>query len=197
MLDLALVSDPESLDLQRIRGRVQLNAGQYRQGRASLLHVLEKDPTLPNIELFVMWARFLNGEKAEALEWLNLSAERRTRRGVLGPVRPGVRGWIYAIKGQYMEAEAIARTFDDLPQRQAEIYGLLGDKDRAFEALERLAVINPIRAGFELARPEIGLTGDPQVEALRRKMGFPPLRTRWGRYRDAFVERVVKRGRAH
>jgi hypothetical protein len=53
------------------------------------------------------------------------------------------------------------------------IYGLLGDKDRALEALARLAAINPMRAGIELTRPEVGLRGDPRVAAFRRKLGFP------------------------
>jgi hypothetical protein len=60
-----------------------------------------------------------------------------------------------------------------LPQRQAEIYGLLGDKDRALEALERLAALNPIRAATYLNNPEIGLRGDPRAAAFRRKLGFP------------------------
>ena len=82
--------------------------------------------------------------------------------------------YIHAINGRRAEAEAIAATFAHLPQRQAEIYGLLGDKDRALEALERLAAVNPGRAARYLADPSLlALRGDPRVEAFRRKMGFP------------------------
>ena len=86
----------------------------------------------------------------------------------------GVKGWIYAITGRRAEAEAIAARFAHFPQRQAEIYGFLGDNDRALEALERLAVLNPGRAGWHLSQPELAsLRGDPRVEAFRRKLGFP------------------------
>jgi hypothetical protein len=61
-----------------------------------------------------------------------------------------------------------------LPHHQATIYGGLGDKDRAFEAIEELAAMNPQRALSWLGRPELALLrGDPRVAALRRKFGLP------------------------
>jgi hypothetical protein len=46
-----------------------------------------------------------------------------------------------------------------------------------FVALERLAVMNPLRAGYELSNPVVGLRGDdPRVVAFRRKLRFPPTR---------------------
>jgi hypothetical protein len=49
----------------------------------------------------------------------------------------------------------------------------LGDKDRALEALERLAAVNAGRAAAYLNQPEIGLRGDPRVQAFRRKLRIP------------------------
>jgi hypothetical protein len=49
----------------------------------------------------------------------------------------------------------------------------MGDADRAFEALERLARINPVRAADALSQPEVGLRDDPRVPAFRRKLGVP------------------------
>jgi hypothetical protein len=74
---------------------------------------------------------------------------------------------------QRAEAEAIAARFNHLPLRQAEIYGLLGQKEKVLEALERQADLNPIRAAFYLTQPELGLRGDPRVEEFRRRrLGF-------------------------
>ena len=93
-----------------------------------------------------------------------------SRRGPFGAVK----GWIYAITGRRAEAEEIATRFAHFPQRQVEIYGLLGDNDRTMDALERLAVLNPGRAAWHLSQPELAsLRGDPRVEAFRRKFGFP------------------------
>jgi hypothetical protein len=54
------------------------------------------------------------------------------------------------------------------------IYAGLGDKDHAFEALERLAALNPRRTGAYLTRPELArLQGDPRMAALRARLGLP------------------------
>jgi hypothetical protein len=53
------------------------------------------------------------------------------------------------------------------------IYGGLGDKDRAFQAIDELAAMNPQRALSWLGRPELALLrGDPRVAALRKKFGL-------------------------
>ncbi len=144
----------------------RLNAGLYADALDNYRRVLDVDSNLPySVNDFRAWALFFNGDRAAALDWFEEFSD--------GGRREGVKGWIHAINGRRKEAEDIAARFSHLPQRQAEIYGLLGDKDRALEALERLAVMNPIRAGWELARPAVGLRGDPRAEAFRRKLGFP------------------------
>jgi eukaryotic-like serine/threonine-protein kinase len=173
LLEAALEADPEALDLRRVLAYVQLNAGLYAEARDNARRVLAVDTTHPYVDYILTWALLFNGERAEALERLE---EWVGRPGGL-PGRPGVRGYIHAINGRRAEAEAIAAQFaaqfPHLPQRQAEIYGLLGDKDRALEALERLAAINPGRAATFLDHPEIGLRGDPRAEAFRQKLRFP------------------------
>ena len=60
------------------------------------------------------------------------------------------------------------------PIAQAEIFVALGDKDRAFEALERAIPFGPVRIGRDLTYPGfIPLRGDPRVKALRKKVGLP------------------------
>ena len=60
------------------------------------------------------------------------------------------------------------------PIKQAGIFTALGDKDRAFEALERAIPLGPVRLGRDLTYAEFApLRGDPRVKALRKKVGLP------------------------
>jgi serine/threonine protein kinase/tetratricopeptide (TPR) repeat protein len=163
-LETALRADPLSLDVRRLLARVQLNAGRYDDALDNCRRVLEVDPDFPFADQSCIWALFFKGDRAEALD--------RLEKFSVG--RDGVKGWLYAIAGRRAEAEEIAVRFAHLPQRQAEIYGHLGDTTRALEALERLALLNPSRAGFYLTYPELSaLRGDPRVAEFRRKLGFP------------------------
>lgn len=167
LLDAALEADPLSLDLRRLLAYAQLNAGLFGEARENARRVLAVDPAFPYAQDHLRWALLFSGEpgaRAEAIDMLEKFAAGR----------PGVRGWIHAVNGRRAEAEAIAAQFAHLPQRQAEIYGLLGDKDRALEALERLAAVNAGRAATYLNHPEIGLRGDPRAAAFRRKLGILP-----------------------
>ncbi|HEX2462201.1 MAG TPA: protein kinase [Vicinamibacterales bacterium] len=163
LLEAALEADPLSLDLRRVLSYVQLSIGLYQEARDNARRVLDVDPTFPFVDNYLRWALLFNGERAAALKQLE----------EFSVGRPGVRGYIHAINGRRAEAEAIAAQFTHLPQRQAEIYGLLGDKDRALEALERLAAVNALKAAAYLNHPEIGLRGDPRVQAFRRKLRIP------------------------
>lgn len=167
----ALQADPLSLDVRRVLAIVQISAGLYDEAIENCERVLDEQPNFPAVALFRARALLFSGRKAEALDWFNEFAV--SQKSSMGQGE-GVKGWIYAITGRRAEAEAIAARFAHFPQRQAEIYGFLGDNDRALEALERLAVLNPGRAGWHLSQPELAsLRGDPRVEAFRRKLGFP------------------------
>jgi hypothetical protein len=57
---------------------------------------------------------------------------------------------------------------------QALIFAGLGDKDRTFEALERMGSRGPQRVGRFLTYPEFAfLRGDPRLATLRKKVGLP------------------------
>ena len=76
--------------------------------------------------------------------------------------------------GHREEAEKLAATVARNPFQQALIYAGLGDKDRTFEALDRMTVQGPVRIGRALTFPEFSLVhGDPRVKALRKKVGLP------------------------
>jgi RNA polymerase sigma factor (sigma-70 family) len=114
------------------------------------------------------------GEVAEAITMMEKTIGESPQLRAGGGRGYGYLGYAYAITGRRAEAEAQLVKNAGLPHQQAMIYGGLGDKDRAFEAIEQLAAINPQRALSWLGRPELALLrGDPRVAALRRKFGLP------------------------
>ena len=82
-------------------------------------------------------------------------------------------GYAYAVAGRRDEAEKIA-AFSPRPIEQAAIFVALGDKDRAFEALDRAIPLGPVRVGRDLTWPEFApLRGDPRLKTLRKNVGLP------------------------
>ena len=54
------------------------------------------------------------------------------------------------------------------------IFAGLGDKERTLAALDRMAVVGPVRMGSILGLPELALVrGDPRLKALRKRVGLP------------------------
>ena len=89
---------------------------------------------------------------------------------------PGVQHWMaraYVLAGRRAEAERLTATHVH-PFRLAVIYAALGDKNRAFEALDRAVVMVPQRVGLLLRDPEMAaLRGDPRFDAVRKKLSLP------------------------
>jgi hypothetical protein len=80
----------------------------------------------------------------------------------------------YVMTGRRAEADMLAveagGSFSDL----AIISAALGDKDRTFEALERMAVVQPHHVGDILINPEMAvLRGDPRLAPFRKTFNLP------------------------
>jgi TolB-like protein/DNA-binding winged helix-turn-helix (wHTH) protein len=166
LLEAALRADPLSLDVRRALAHVQISAGQYDRAIENCDRVLAVDPAFPFVAAWRMRALLHKGRLTEAIAWME--GQGRGAEGYLG--------YAYAVAGRRAEAQALAAQNTGYPQRQAMIYAGLGDADHAFEALERLAAINPRRTGAYLTRPElVRLRGDPRMAALRTRLGLPPL----------------------
>jgi adenylate cyclase len=85
----------------------------------------------------------------------------------------GMLGRAYALAGQRDKAEKMA-VIQWRPIEQAGIFAALGDKNRAFEALERAVPLGPVRLGRDLTYAEFAaVRGDPRMKALRKKIGLP------------------------
>jgi adenylate cyclase len=90
-----------------------------------------------------------------------------------GTTTAGELGYAYARQGRREEAEKFSEAARS-PIGQARIFTALGDKDRAFEALNRALSSGPVRIGRNLTWWEFApLRGDPRLKALRKKIGLP------------------------
>jgi DNA-binding winged helix-turn-helix (wHTH) protein/tetratricopeptide (TPR) repeat protein len=153
-----------------------LNSGQYERGVYGLKRVIELEPGFYRSHLFLGIAYVLMRQYEMAFKELNeaLSLSENSTRAV------AALGWAYAVAGRRDEARAM---MDELERRMQEryvppysmaiIYTALGEKDRAFEWLER---------GFE-ARDEFmtrlgiaielnSLRSDPRFGDLADRVGL-------------------------
>ena len=141
LLEEALRADPLSLDVRRELAMVQIMAGRYEDAIANLQRVRTVDPDFPFAELFLARALTFAGRLTEALPiWEQ------------GRDEPGWQHWMahaYVIAGRRADVERFAAAHDH-PLRLAMIYAALGNKDRAFEALDQAADILPQRVGLIL-----------------------------------------------
>jgi tetratricopeptide (TPR) repeat protein len=160
----AVRADPLSLDARRVLARTQVAAGLFDDALINCKLILEQDPQYPFAEEICGLALMFKGQTDEALKLFNNRAH----------LNEHWIGYIYAVTGRRAEAEELAARNVHLPHRPAMIYAALGDKDRAFEALERLAALNSRRAAYWLSLRELAtLQNDPRAAVLRRKLGFP------------------------
>jgi TolB-like protein/Flp pilus assembly protein TadD len=152
---------PLSLDVYSALTIMQIQAGLYQEAIANAKWVLGQAPDFPFVDAQLGRALYLSGRPDEALPIFLSKQEHQV-----------FLGYLYAITGRRDEAEALAAGFP--PARQFWIYGGLGDKERAFEALDRAVTIQPWRVATWMIRPEMKiLRGDPRFQAIRRRLGLP------------------------
>ncbi len=150
---------PLSLEVRGSLALMQVEAGLYDEAIKSAQWVLQQDPDFPFVDAQLGRALILSGRPADALPILSRKPEQNSV----------FLGYLYAVTGRRNEAEALAAGF--LPAKQFWIYAGLGDKDRAFEALDRAVTINPHswRVATWMNRAEMKiLRGDPRFQAIRR-----------------------------
>lgn len=164
LLEAALREDPLPSDVRRNLTWVQVSAGHYDEAIDNSRRVLAVDPTDVHTQQVLGRALFQNGEKGEAIR----AFER------LGQGNHGFLGYAYAATGRRSEAEALAAQRKDFPASLVLIHAGLGEKDRAFEALERMAAEKDPRVAIYLTYPELAfLRADPRMAGFRRRLGLP------------------------
>src|SRR5262245_52243405 len=156
---LAENADPLSSFIQQRLGIVLLSAGKYD----------EAAPHCAGSAECLGRARLGQGRVDEAIQILNTWATSNENL-----VRPRYLGYAYGRAGRRADAEKIAASVAPNAFSQAIVYAGLGDKDRTFEALDRVTGLGAVRIGRALNEPEFALLrGDPRVNALRKKVALP------------------------
>jgi TolB-like protein/Tfp pilus assembly protein PilF len=161
-LRIAQKNDPLSPQLQVNLGSSLISAGRYDEA-AGYCNKLPSDH--PGRNKCLGRALLGQGKTEEAIQ-IFIKSDDRSDRAYLGNA--------YARSGRREEAEELAIDLSPRPLQQALIFAGLGDKERTLEALDRMAVVGPVRMGSILSLPELALLrGDPRVKALRKKVGLP------------------------
>ena len=162
LLAVASSVDPLSLHVPRMLAQIQVEARKFEEAIRTALSVLERDPNLPYVRPSLGRALALSGRHDEALGIFKTA----------GADGPGHMGYVYAVTGRRDDAEALAAKMkeDSRPAYQFLIYAGLGDKERAFEALDLVYAKNPWRAATWMMRPEVAiLRDDPRFGEFRRR----------------------------
>ena len=165
LLQQAMGADPLSLDLQRETASVQIHIGRYGEAINTLQRIRAVDPDFPWIDWLLGRALTFAGRPAEALAVIEASRM---------PPESEWEAHAHVMAGRRDEAERLAAKHQNYPHRLAIIYAALGDKDRTFEALDRLALLEPHRVVDLLSYPELaGLRRDPRFAALGKRFNLP------------------------
>jgi serine/threonine-protein kinase len=155
-------NDPLSSDVQLGLANLLISAGRYDEAA-------EHCQKLPANHIFrsqcLGRVRLGQSRNEEAIQVLASDATLPNR---------GFVGYAYARSGRREEAEKLAAAVSANPYDQTLVFAGLGDKDRTFEALDRMAALGAVRIGRVLNYPELSLArGDPRLKALRKKVGLP------------------------
>lgn len=166
---------------------VLLPLGRIEEGVHQMQAAEKTDPLSPRVQSALGSALLSAGRYVEAAGHCQKAADNRClgrarlAQGRIDEAIPmldaGVAqylGYAYARAGRREEAEKLAVAAAPNAFTQALTFAGLGDKDRALEALDRLASNGAVRVGRALNSPEFALLrGDPRAKALRRKAGLP------------------------
>jgi adenylate cyclase len=170
-LRIAVRNDPLAPRPRYILANALMAAGRFDEAAAYCLN-LPSD--FPGRNEWLGRARLGQGRIQEAIHLFekdfsgDIDYESSTTLGFLG--------YAYGRAGRRKEAENLAARTSE-PYDQALIFVGIGDKERALGALERMAMLGPVRLGRDLNYPEFEVVrSDPRVKALREKIGLPELR---------------------
>jgi tetratricopeptide (TPR) repeat protein len=165
LLNVALQTDPLSLDVWREIAEVYFTVGRYDEAIDLLQRVRAVDPQLLDAGVVLARALACRGRVEEALALYD---------SLPAAAPPHYRAYAYIKAGRRADAERLAIENAQYPYRAAIIYAALGDRDRAFEALDRTAEREPQRVPLLLTWPEIApLSDDPRLTVIRKRFGLP------------------------
>jgi serine/threonine-protein kinase len=158
-------NDPVAPRVQLALANALIAAGRYDEAAEQCM----KAPAVPAASTWLARARLGQGRTQEAIQILVGLIEQDVKTADI----TGFLGYAYARAGRRDEAEKLAAE-DQRPYAQALTFAGLGNKERTLDALERMAILGPVRLGRDLMYPEFDLVrDDPRLRALRKKIGLP------------------------
>jgi adenylate cyclase len=172
----ALELDPLSVSAHWFLGWGAIYAGRSDEAIGFFSKALELDPDNPWTHWFLGRAYLLGGNSARAIEEM----ETGLRFGPDDPLGLGFTGYVYAVTGRRADALKILQRLDELQKSRfistisrAYVYAGLGDKDKAFEWLEKAyQERSDSLAWFRFDPESKSLQSDPRFVTLMRKVGF-------------------------
>jgi eukaryotic-like serine/threonine-protein kinase len=182
--DEAVAEGRRAQELDPLSQVINVNLAVYSLRRGELdaainqcRKVIELSPNAPDPHNVLSHVYRRQGRHEEAMAELEMAAELSGRRASYAPL-----GYGYAVAGRRSEALAILRGLEDRYARReargaliAYVYAGLGDKDLAFQWLERdFQERSGVLAGSMIFHPYLDpLRGDPRYRDLLRRMGLP------------------------
>ena len=172
----ALELDPLSVSNYWFLGWGAIYAGRYDDAIAQFSKASELDPNNPWTRWFLGRSYLFKGMPQRGVEEMETALH-------LSPDDPlglGFVGYAYAVTGRRPDALKILQRLDALGKRRfvstisrVYVYAGLGDKDKAFEWLEKAYQERSDSLAWFHNDPESkGLRSDPRFAALMRKIGF-------------------------
>lgn len=169
--------DPLSLTINSVLGRAYRDDRRYQESIDQCRKTLDLDPDFP-------LAHWCLGVSNVAMKHYAEAVTEMERANAVGttPLYAGGLGYAYAAAGSRNKAKAV---IDSLKQRAdktympsyfiASIYGELGEKERAFDWLQRAYDERDPQLPYLLVDPFMDpLRSDARFNALVSKFGFPP-----------------------
>jgi serine/threonine protein kinase/tetratricopeptide (TPR) repeat protein len=172
----ALELDPLSMIINRNVGDVLMYQRKYDLAIAQYRKALELDPTFTSAINNMALAYAHKGMYPEAIDEFQKGAGTSARSGSGGAPPSPVLAYIYAKAGRKAEARQMLTLIQDGASERyvpaitsARIYGALGEKDMAFEWLEKSY------AEHSIAAQTSGIKADPAFDPLRSDPRFTDL----------------------
>ena len=172
----ALELDPLSVSTHWFLGWGAIYADQLDEAIAEYTKAAELDPDNPWNRMFFGRAYLLKGDRQRGLQEM----ETAQRLQPDDPLAIAFLGYAYAITGRRADALRVLQRLDEMEKHRyvsritrVYVYAGLGDKDKAFEWLEKAYQERSDSLAWFHNDPEVkDLKSDPRFSALMRKVGF-------------------------
>jgi len=167
----ALELDPVALTYAG--GDWYLDSGQYDLFIERQRQILELDPSFPQPYIFLGRVYTFKGMYEEAIAYIQKAVD--LSEGGPGPL--SALGYTYGVFGKRKEALKILHqlTLSNAgPDDVALVYVGLGEKDRAFDVLQKAVADHSIWPPFLRSAELKSIRSDPRWAELLRRMGLPP-----------------------